>query len=338
MLETFGVSIDSETVYRAMLQHPDQDLQGLAGRLGRCVEEVRAALDELADLALVDSAAPGSGGYCALPPDQAIELLITREEQQLEDRRAQLADSRTSLPDLVHDYVSNRRRLLSSEVELLEDPRVVRSRLFQLSSDATTSICASFPGEGPCEQEVRATRRLDAESAARGVRCRMLVAPSSLGVAFWRSHLQDLTGRGYQVRTHEGLPQQCTILDETTAVIPAGRDGTPGSAYVLHGRGLVAPVQALFDELWAGGLPFVEEGCDGTDKAVSEDRMREVVTLLARGLKDDAIARRLGVSVRTVRRLISATIEELQADSRFQAGVVAVQRGWVAGAPSPSRS
>ena len=150
MLETFGVSIDSETVYRAMLQHPDQDLQGLAGRLGRCVEEVRAALDELADLALVDSAAPGSGGYCALPPDQAIELLITREEQQLEDRRAQLADSRTSLPDLVHDYVSNRRRLLSSEVELLEDPRVVRSRLFQLSSDATTSICASFPGEGPC--------------------------------------------------------------------------------------------------------------------------------------------------------------------------------------------
>ena len=59
--------------------------------------------------------------------------------------------------------------------------------------------------------------------------------------------------------------------------------------------------------------------------------MREVVTLLARGLKDDAIARRLGVSVRTVRRLISATIDDLQADSRFQAGVVAVQRGWVAG-------
>ena len=142
---------------------------------------------------------------------------------------------------------------------------------------------------------------------------------------------------GHQVRTHDSLPQPCTILDETTAVIPAGTDSTRGSAYVLHGRGLVAPVQALFDELWAGGRPFVEEDCDGTDKAVSEDRMREVVTLLARGLKDDAIARRLGVSVRTVRRLISATIEDLQADSRFQAGVVAVQRGWVERAPEPSQ-
>ena len=109
------------------------------------------------------------------------------------------------------------------------------------------------------------------------------------------------------------------------------------AAYVLHGRGLVAPVQALFDEVWGGGLPFVEGCGDGTEKPVSEDRMREVVTLLARGLKDDAIARRLGVSVRTVRRLISATIDDLQADSRFQAGVVAVQRGWVAGASEPPR-
>ena len=47
MLETFGVSIGSEAVYRAMLQHPDQDLKGLALTLGRRVEEVRAALDDL---------------------------------------------------------------------------------------------------------------------------------------------------------------------------------------------------------------------------------------------------------------------------------------------------
>ena len=111
------------------------------------MEEVRAALDDLADLALVDSRGTRVGRLLRHSPrTQAIELLITREEQQLEDRRAQLADSRTSIPDLVQDYVSNRRRLLSSEVELLEDSRVVRSRLFQLSSDATTSVCASFAG------------------------------------------------------------------------------------------------------------------------------------------------------------------------------------------------
>ena len=233
--------------------------------------------------------------------------------------------------------MSSRRRQLSSQIELLEDSRLVRSRLLQLSADATTSVCNSSPGGALPEHAVRAALRLDADVAARGVQCRMLVVRSSLGAPYWSSYLQDLLRLGHLVRTHESLPQPCIVIDETTAVIPAGRDGAPGSVYVLHGHGLVAPVQALFDELWGGGLPFVEDHCDGTEREVIEDRMREVVMLLARGLKDDAIARRLGVSVRTVRRLISATIAELQADSRFQAGVVAVQRGWLPGVSEPPR-
>ena len=80
----------------------------------------------------------------------------------------------------------------------------------------------------------------------------MLVARSSFGAPYWGRH-QDLIRLGHQVRTHESLPQLCIVIDETTAVITAGRDGAPGSAYVLHGRGLVAPVQALFDEPGAVG-------------------------------------------------------------------------------------
>src|SRR5690349_5460782 len=156
--------------------------------------------------------------------------------------------------------VSGRRGLPSSEIELLEDSRLVRSRLFQLSAEATTSVCTSSPGGALPEHAVGAARRLDVEVAARGVRCRVLVARSSLGAPYWDRYLQDLVSLGHRVRTHESLLQGCLVIDETTAVIPAGRDGAAGSAYVLHGRGLVAPVQALFDELWGGGQPFVE-GC-----------------------------------------------------------------------------
>ena len=126
-----------------------------------------------------------------------------------------------------------------------------------------------------------------------------------------------------------------TVEARNLAPKPASLSHREAAAIPMAG---LTAVQALFDELCGVVLPFVEGCGDGTEKPVSEDRMREVVTLLARGLKDDAIARRLGVSVRTVRRLISATIDDLQADSRFQAGVVAVQRGWVAGAlESPHR-
>jgi DNA-binding NarL/FixJ family response regulator len=50
---------------------------------------------------------------------------------------------------------------------------------------------------------------------------------------------------------------------------------------------------------------------------------------LARGAKDEQIARALGLSLRTVRRRIAEIMADLGADSRFQAGVEAVRRGWL---------
>ncbi|CAL9528401.1 hypothetical protein SUDANB37_04007 [Streptomyces sp. enrichment culture] len=56
---------------------------------------------------------------------------------------------------------------------------------------------------------------------------------------------------------------------------------------------------------------------------------RELLRLLAAGLKDEAIARRLGVHVHTARRRISRLLESLDARTRFQAGARATARGWL---------
>lgn len=58
--------------------------------------------------------------------------------------------------------------------------------------------------------------------------------------------------------------------------------------------------------------------------------MRQVALLRANGLTYETIARRLGVSIRTMRRPIAETTTELDADGRFQAGVHAAWRGWIA--------
>ena len=50
---------------------------------------------------------------------------------------------------------------------------------------------------------------------------------------------------------------------------------------------------------------------------------------LAAGAQDEQIARRLGVSLRTVRRRGADLMSELGAESRFQAGVEAAKRGWI---------
>ena len=51
--------------------------------------------------------------------------------------------------------------------------------------------------------------------------------------------------------------------------------------------------------------------------------------MLARGAKDEQIARSLDLSLRTVRRRVAELMASLGADSRFQAGVEAVRHGWL---------
>lgn len=63
-----------------------------------------------------------------------------------------------------------------------------------------------------------------------------------------------------------------------------------------------------------------------------------MVTLLARGLTDDAVSRRLGLSKRTYRRRLRSAMNKLGASSRFQAGALAVLKGWVGPLPDQGSS
>lgn len=58
-------------------------------------------------------------------------------------------------------------------------------------------------------------------------------------------------------------------------------------------------------------------------------RMRDILSLMCAGLTDDAIARVLGLSRRTIQKHISETAELLGARTRFQIALLARERGWL---------
>ena len=289
MLEVFGVQALTESVYRAMLEHPTADTAAIASEVDVSVDEVRAELDLLADLMLVEVGV-GASPFQAIPPEQAIAVLVAREEARLAERQRQVTEARDDMSALVESFVTSRTQQGSDGlVEQIDDPRVVTSRLFQLTRAARERVSFMLPGEALPPEAIGPSARLDGELLARGIPLRVVVSDASLERTHWRDHLCGQVQRGVQARSHPAPPQRLVIVDGDVAILP--RDGSAG-AIVVHGPDLVGPTATLFDTVWHDAIPIVMVA-QVTESEFSDARVRQVVALLAQGQKDEAIARRL---------------------------------------------
>ncbi|WP_053668852.1 helix-turn-helix domain-containing protein [Streptomyces sp. NRRL B-1140] len=94
---------------------------------------------------------------------------------------------------------------------------------------------------------------------------------------------------------------------------------------MTQGEGIVASAVALFEAIRVGATPPGASPEADANGLVPQEA--EVMRLLARGFTDEAVAKRLGVSPRTARRITADPMERLGATSRSAAGVRAVHRG-----------
>lgn len=326
MLGAFGISDEAQRVYLVLLDDPASDVDVVAGRLGLPQDEVRGMLQSLAELGLVDPDPAGPERWRPIPPDDAFAALERRERERAAQRQRAIEDGRARLTDLVDRFVSARRNMDErGRVEDIADPAVINTRIFHLHESIRVRSRWMHVGAAPPPSAIEISSRSDLPTLDRGIDYRMIVSEASVADGPWQSYLLDLVARGAEVRTHPAPPHRLLIADEETAVIEGVE---PGSILVLNDPAMVAPLIELFDLVWQScatlGAPRAP-----APEAVSQARMRQVVALMAQGYKDDAVARRSGLSLRTVRRTTAAAMAALNADSRFQAGVNAMRWGWL---------
>ncbi|MFC0547787.1 helix-turn-helix transcriptional regulator [Kutzneria chonburiensis] len=152
----------------------------------------------------------------------------------------------------------------------------------------------------------------------RGAEFRLLWRSELIRTPTVAAHATWLRSRGAAPRIVQTLPTSMLLVDRSVAVVITGDD-----AVVNRAASAVAPLCMLADQLWANSSP----GPRRQHTADQTPRHHKVLRLLADGLTDDAIARQVGVSVRTVRNDMAAAMLSLDARSRFQAGVRAAQLG-----------
>ena len=119
------------------------------------------------------------------------------------------------------------------------------------------------------------------------------------------------------------------IIDSALAVILYRHPQLPTEMLVVREPALVVPLIDLFEMMWATAKPIDAPESKRSDKKEPTPQELALLRLLAAGSTDEAAAKKLGVSVRTVRRIMAELMDQLEASSRFEAGHKATQRGWL---------
>ncbi|MBD0670737.1 hypothetical protein BU198_08425, partial [Streptomyces sp. CBMA156] len=142
------------------------------------------------------------------------------------------------------------------------------------------------------------------------------------------------TRAGAEVRTTGESCGPLLVIDRESAFLP--EHGRPDELVPVTQPSVVNHLADTFETLWHRGEAF--RSGPAAARAVSDELRGAILRLLADGLKDEVIARRLGLSLRSCRRHIAGLYGTLGADSRFQAGVLAERHGLTGGAAAPGDS
>jgi DNA-binding CsgD family transcriptional regulator len=160
-----------------------------------------------------------------------------------------------------------------------------------------------------------------AQAIKEGRRCRAIYPLRALSEAPRILHQRAAIGE--EIRLLPELPTRLAVFEGTHAVIPEPLGLVHSPRVVVRQRGIVELAALCFHHLWAHAAPLAEPPTE------HGDLRRFLLEQLATGAQDEQIARRLGLSLRTVRRRVAEVMVELGASSRFQAGVEAARRGWL---------
>lgn len=329
-LHTLGLGEAEERTYEALLKERATGAEELARLLDLPRERLDRALGHLVEHGL---ALPSDGDALPHPaaPASAIRTLIHRRQAELHLRSAELERLRMTADQLAGRLMSGSSRAPESGIEVVRGPRAIGERAEYLlaSAEREVAILDRPPYvKGPRGDAATHTPGLDIEALLdRGVEVRSVLDRDGLSRPGRMRSVTGLVEQGLRARVATAVPTKLIAVDRRITLLPPSDAGDPRATALVIGDALLRnAILPLFETVWERATPL---GGSGGAETVPQKAQKELLGLLAAGLKDEAIARRLGVHVHTARRRISSLLETLGAETRFQAGAQATLRGWL---------
>jgi DNA-binding CsgD family transcriptional regulator len=328
MSQFLGLGADAQAVYQVMIKNPGLcEISELAGFFGWSEERIADALKELGEASLVRKSWERPGGHVLVSPDVGLEPMLAQQEADLYRYQRDMVESRAAAARLINEYNIAREIPGGVPEEHLAGLDTVRLAIEGLAKNCTSEIMAFAPDGSQTPENMATSRPLDQELLERGIRLRSLYLESIANDPPTMAYARWLVDGGGEVRTIASLPVRMAIYDRSAALVAIDPNRGATGAILLRGEGVLTVLCAYFDQVWESAKELGDVPRRDDDGLSTQER--EILRLLAAGCTDAAVARRLGISVRTTGRLVAELASRLRARSRFQVGVLAAKAGWL---------
>jgi DNA-binding NarL/FixJ family response regulator len=324
-----GLDPHEELIYRHVLAAGSSSPEEVAAACGVSPDGARVSLESLRGRGLISRSAVADR-YFAVDPRVAVRALSEHTAMQLERLRA-------GIPALAATYEETQREAGQNPmVRVVEGGDAVGGWYNRLEHQATEEFLAF---DRP-PYVLAPVNPMESVVIARGVSWRAVYSAASLEREGAWEEMRRSARSGEQARIAAELPVKLAIADRRIAIVSSSLDPDRPAAVVTEAPPLVEMLCAVFESYWnlaaevplaatdEGSGPLFDEDPTHVTSAPSPDDLA-MLALFAAGVKDEVIARELGISARTLRRRSQVLLRSLDAANRFQAGAQAVRLGWI---------
>ncbi|PPS68561.1 hypothetical protein BV882_31705 [Streptomyces sp. 46] len=319
-------------VFRWITQHGHLTVETAAQDLGLTAEAVQHAASVLTARHLLRrlQGPAAETRLVSVAPETAAATLLAPIETALRSQLARAEELRGEFNALGPLYAETRQtRRHHTPIEEVHDTRTFAERLDDAIARCRSEVLTCQPSREHPAGPVEPASDRDLALLGRGVRMRTLYQHTARHDTTTQEYVKQLASTGAQVRTLPELFGRMTVIDEEIAFISYhnAQDG----AVIIRDPFTVGYFCSVFEHSWVLATPL-NPGHFGTP-TISTEAKQAIVRLLTEGLKDEVIARRLNMSLRTCRKHIREIMESFRAESRFQLGYLIRARLGDAGKP-----
>ena len=315
VLKALGLDAVCIRVYLMMHSAPDADVVQIAERLELQLPEVTDAVDELSDLTLLRAGITSEHRLRPVSIERAIQALLRLQSEQLKVQSGSLAMLQSAMKELLETRPAHDEEFGRADVVTITGREPGQLHLEQLCLRALDSVYSSMPGAQITPELLAAAKAFDEELCQR-LQVRSLYRNAVKGDRRTLEYVRWLASQGAEVRLAPVVPIRMLLLDRATGILFRHEDPLPAEMFVIREPAIMAPILELFEQYWVTAEPVEALASKPSDRQEPTAQELALLRLLASGSTDEAAGKKLGVSVRTVRRIMADLMERLEASSR----------------------